>query len=46
MTWQDAAERLKRLRAQGEPWTSQHQLAEQIGCSPATIKKAIKNTRE
>jgi hypothetical protein len=46
MTWQDAAERMKRLRAQGEPWTSQHKLAKQFGCSSRTIHKAIQNTPE
>jgi hypothetical protein len=44
MTWQEAAERMKRLRDQGEPWTSQHNLADQFRCSSATINKAIKNT--
>ncbi len=40
----EAAERLERLRGQGEPFTSQSKLAEQFGCSSATINKAIKNT--
>jgi hypothetical protein len=35
---------LDRLRGQGEPFTSQSKLAEQFGCSSATINKAIKNT--
>lgn len=43
-TWEEAAERMKRLRAQGEPWTSQQKMAEQIGCSPATISKVIRQT--
>jgi hypothetical protein len=42
ITRQEAAERLERLRTQGEAFTSQHKLAEQIGCSSATINKAIK----
>jgi hypothetical protein len=46
MPWQDAAERLKRLRAQGEPWTSQHKMAERFGCSSGTINKAIRATPE
>jgi hypothetical protein len=44
MTWQEAAERLERLRGQGESFTSQAKLAEQFGCSSATINKAIRNT--
>jgi hypothetical protein len=42
MSWQDAAERMERLRQQGEPFSSQHKLARQIGCSSATISKAIR----
>src|SRR5262249_37444369 len=37
LTWQDAAERMTRLRAQGDPWTSQRKIAEQIGCSTTTV---------
>jgi hypothetical protein len=44
MAWQEAAERMERLRRQGEPYTSQHKLAEQFGCSSWTINKAIKET--
>ena len=44
MRWQEVAERLERLRLQGEPFTSQGKLAEVLGCSSATINKAIKNT--
>src|SRR5262249_11917813 len=44
LTWQDAAERMTRLRAQGDPWTSQRKIAEQIGCSTTTVNKAIRNT--
>jgi hypothetical protein len=44
LTWQEAAERLERLRAQGEPFTTQAKMADQLGCSSAMINKAIKNT--
>jgi hypothetical protein len=44
MPWTEAADRLKRLREQGDLYTSQHKLADQLGCSPATINKAIDNT--
>ncbi len=46
MTWQDVAGRLKRLRAQGEPWTSQHEMARRFCCSSGTVNKAIRNTPE
>lgn len=46
MSWQDAAERMKRLRSQGEPWTSQREMAKRFSCSLATINKAIQNTPE
>jgi hypothetical protein len=46
MSWQEAAERLKRLRNQGDEWTSQHELAKRFDCSSGTINKAIKNTPE
>jgi hypothetical protein len=46
MTWPDAANRLKRLRDQGEPWTSQREFADRFGCSSCTINKAIKKTPE
>jgi hypothetical protein len=46
MTWREAAERLERLRSQGEPWTSQHEMARRFGCSSATINKAIRSTSE
>ena len=41
MSWEDAAERLERLREQGEPFTSQSDLANRFGCSPSTVHKAI-----
>jgi hypothetical protein len=44
MTWQKVAERLERLRTQGEPFTSQHNLAKQLCCSSGTINKAIRET--
>jgi hypothetical protein len=44
MTWQDAADRLERFRAQGEPFTSQPKLAKQLGCSPGTVNTAIRET--
>src|SRR5262249_24756181 len=46
MTWQEAAERLKRRCAQGEPWTSYRKLAEQLTCSPSVVYKAIQQTPE
>ena len=44
MSWQEAAERLRELRKQGEPFTSQAKMAKQIGCSSATVNRAIKET--
>jgi len=44
MSWQDAAERMERLRQQGEPWTSQHKMASAFGCSSGTINRAIRET--
>ncbi|MHB1424760.1 MAG: hypothetical protein ACYC3I_16440 [Gemmataceae bacterium] len=46
MSWQEAAERLKRLRSQGDPWTSYATLAKRFGCSSQTLYKAIQNTPE
>jgi hypothetical protein len=45
-TWQEVAEYLKRLRDEGKPWTSQHKLAKEMGCSSGTINKAIRKTPE
>ena len=42
--WQDAAQRLERLRAGGEPFTSQHDFAKRFCCSPATVNRAIRDT--
>jgi hypothetical protein len=44
MSTREAAERMDRLRKQGEPFPSQHELARQFGCSSATINKAINAT--
>jgi hypothetical protein len=46
MMWQEAAEKMERLRSQGEAFTSQHKLAAQLGCSSGTINKAIRETPE
>jgi hypothetical protein len=46
LTWQEAAERMKQLQAQGIPFTSQSRLADGFDCSSGTINKAIKNTPE
>ncbi len=42
--WKEAAERLDRLRNQGEPFTSERDFAERFRCAPSTIHKAIQNT--
>jgi hypothetical protein len=44
MKWQEAADRMERLRKQGVAFTSQHALAKSVGCSSGTINKAIRNT--
>jgi hypothetical protein len=44
MTWQEAAERMERMREQGEAFTSQGVLAKRIQCAKSTINKAIRNT--
>jgi hypothetical protein len=44
MSWQEAAKRMERLRTQGDPFTSQHKLADLFGCSSGTINKAIRET--
>lgn len=46
VTWQEAQERLTRLQQQGEPYTDQRELATKLGCSPATISKAISSSKE
>jgi hypothetical protein len=45
-TWREAAERMKRLQAQGEQFESQEKMAKRFGCSKTTIQKAIQKTRE
>jgi hypothetical protein len=44
MPWQEAAERLERLRAQGEAYTSRREYAKRFVCSSSTIQKAIRET--
>lgn len=46
MTWQQAAERLKQLRSQGERWTSYEKMSEQLHCSSSTVHKAVEKTPE
>jgi len=46
ITWQDVAERLKRLRSQGERWTSGREMAGRFGCSSSTVHRAIQETPE
>jgi hypothetical protein len=42
----EAAERLERLRLQGERWTSYGTMGQRIGCSAATVFKAVKERDE
>ena len=44
LSWQEAAERMEQLCSQGAAFTNQRNLAEQFGCSPSTIHKAIDQT--
>jgi hypothetical protein len=44
ITWQEAAERMERLRKQGEAFSTQGTLADNFGCSTSTINKAINKT--
>jgi hypothetical protein len=46
MPRQKAAERLERLHAQGEAWPGYQEMANRLGCSKATVYKAICSTRE
>jgi hypothetical protein len=47
MTWQEAAERMERLRSQGEAWTGYREMAKRCnGCSTATIHKAVASSPE
>jgi hypothetical protein len=44
--WEDLRDRLERLRNQGEPYTSNHKLAERFGVSSSTVHKAIQNSKK
>jgi hypothetical protein len=44
--WQQIAEQLMELRRQGKPYTSQHKLADTLGCAPGTVNKAIHSCPE
>lgn len=46
MTWKEAAERLNRLRLQGEAWTSHEDMSGRLGCSAATTHKAVQKATE
>lgn len=43
-TWQDVAERLERLQKNGEQYTSRHDFAKRLSCSPSVIQRAVKET--
>ncbi len=44
VTWQNVAGNLESERRKGEPFTSQAMYAKRLGCSSATVNKAIQNT--
>ena len=44
--WREVAKLLLEKRLKGEAFTSQHKLAEALGCSSETINKAIEKTDE
>jgi hypothetical protein len=47
MTWQEAAERLERLRVQGDAWTSYEEMRNRLGVrSKQTLHKAVRSTPE
>jgi hypothetical protein len=47
MGWEEAAERLERLRVQGEAWPGYREMAKRLdGCSTGTVHKAIRSTPE
>jgi hypothetical protein len=47
MRWQDVAERLERLRIQGEAWPGYREMARRLNdCSTATVYKAVKSSPE
>jgi hypothetical protein len=39
--WQEAAERMRQLRDQGEAWPGYQKLAERFGCSSGTLYRAV-----
>jgi hypothetical protein len=43
-SWQEVAKRMEQRRLQGDPFTNQRTLAEELSCSVSTINKAIKKT--
>jgi hypothetical protein len=45
-SWKDVAEGLKRIYTLGEPWTSQHEMAQRLECSSSTVNRALKETPE
>ena len=46
MKWQEAQQRLEQLCESGEKYTSQSQLASQLGCSQFTVQKAINKSEK
>jgi hypothetical protein len=44
VTWQEASDKMERLRSQGERWPGSREMAKRIGCSSATVSKAVNNT--
>jgi len=46
VTWTDAAERLKRLKSQGEQWKSYGDYAAKFTCSSSTVHTAVERTAE
>ena len=46
ITWQEAAERMRQLRDQGEPWPGYQKLAERFGCSSGTVHRAVLETED
>ncbi len=46
MSWQEAMKRLLRKKSQGEKWTSYAKMAGQLGCSVATVSRAVGESEE
>jgi hypothetical protein len=46
LSWEEVAKRLKCLYDQGKSWTSDREMAAQIGCASSTVHKAIQKTPE